>query len=328
MTSHVQIPATIRHAFETNDASYGWAQQMVFALCRFNPANIAFLAGAPDQTRHYVCLCLAALHARPDTAPTLKELADRIASEARRTVLAELWGHDLGSLKVLRQLSSVVFDEEQYVQLAELLIDPVRRQVLSDAGKIYPGILNNIARMSDTHRDTYTNRLISRIGGTTLAFFESGIKILRSDLTIPEIRTRLNAVKNSSELDDLITRLVKDNALPAAPWAGTDSITPISTVASLKATGLRMKNCLATSEKWFEALSGQHVFYYCDGDEPCIVSLQRHSLFGLWFVSSLKGKDNRTPSTRRKEELAAIFAKAGYPTVRLSRYSGMTDFEL
>lgn len=108
-------------------------------------------------------------------------------------------------------------------------------------------------------------------------------------------------------------RLTRDLDLPEVPWDGTANIMPLRTVPALRATGLRLENCLNSLSIWCEALRGVRAFYLVEGDEFCIAALGRHPVFGTWYLYSLAKRRNGTPSPDMTARIVDAFAAAGFP---------------
>ncbi len=310
---HAMIPAAVRAVLRAKKIDYDWAGRIVAAMATLEPRVLALATEAPVATRHYICLCIAALHEHPKSAPPLHELATRIAATPRRDLLEDLWGVDLGAPHVLSRCGKFVFDEASYVVLARLLADPLRRQTLARMTHVTRTAIHNLADVGDDEIACFNPNLLGRWKPDILRFIFAGLAKLRTDLTARQIMERMNAVETDFALKKLVERLLEPLPLPPPPWPGTDMIVPVTTVADLRALGLRMRNCLKSVEMVTAAIAGEQAYYRIEGKEPCIAGLNRQRSFGLWHVGEIKRASNRSPTPARKDEISDIFAKAGFP---------------
>lgn len=290
---------------------YGWAALFVEELCAIAPDLTGLVVKAPAHTRHYVALAIVGAERRGGNWK--RQLAAVIAACPRRQVLADAWGQDLGSTRVLMRLGPDLFAPVTYEALATVMADPARRLALGDVRHATELAIGRIGEAPGPLVSRYRGRLIASFGPRGLAFLIDGIARIRPDLTPVAIRRSLNALKKPSRIDHLLARLARNLTLPEPPWAGTALIKPLRTVPELRATGRRLQNCLGSLAIWTEALSGQRAFYLVEGRELAVVALARHPVFGTWFVHALAKRRNGTPTEGAGAGIIAAFAKAGFP---------------
>ena len=290
---------------------YGWLAPSLARLCKFEPGLVAFVRGAPSHTKHFIGIALtgAKTHANFPHAG----LAAALASTPRRDLLARLWGKDLGSTRAHMRLGREVYERRTYEALAAILADPERRKAYRDLTHPTEKAILRIASVPQTVLAQFRGRLIGAFGGNGLTYIVDGVGRIRPDLMPAAIRQALNCLENPQKIDHLMMRLTRDLDLPEVPWDGTANIMPLRTVPALRATGLRLDNCLNSLSIWCEALRGVRAFYLIEGDELCVAALARHPLFGTWYLHSLARRRNGTPSTETTTRIVDAFAAAGFP---------------
>jgi hypothetical protein len=293
------------------EARYDWAGRPLWQLCQIEPDLTDFLREAPTHTLHYILLAVRGVlkRRRVDDA----WLANNLASRSRRDVLHKIWGFDLGSTRALARLGEGPMAAASYDALATVLSDPGRRRAFGDLCRPTDLAILRIADAPDAVIASTRGRLVGRFGAAGVAFLADGIARIRPDLSHEAILRALNALEKPAKIDNLLTRLTRDLALPEPPWRGSAKITPLRTVRELRAVGLRLENCLNSLAIWSEALGGQRAFYLVEERELCIVALGRHEIFGTWFVHSLAKRRNGMPARDVKRRIVEAFAAAGFP---------------
>jgi hypothetical protein len=289
---------------------YDWAAKPLQRLCAIEPELADFALDAPPHTRHFIAL---ALSGQRQAGLSDRALAEALPSTPRRELLRRIWGADLGSTRVLMRLADEPYEEATYRALAPVLASPQRRAAFSDLRRPTD---RGILRLAEASKDVlcrFRGRLIGEFGTAGLLFLVDGLTRLRPDLGRACIERSLNALERPDRLDHLIMRLTRGLRLPPPPWGGTVTIKPLRTVAELRATGLRLENCLNGLIIWTEALSGQRVFYLAEERELCVVALARHSVFDTWFLHSLAKRRNGVPAIDVKRRIVEAFANAGFP---------------
>lgn len=292
-------------------AVYDWAAKPLRELCRLNPPLADFLLEAPPHTRHYIALALAGRgqSAGLDEA----SLAIALPSSSRRRLLASLWGRDLGSTRILMRLDPNIYEEAIYARLAGILGSAAKRQALADIRQIEDRQIHRIAEASDETIKTYRGRLIGTFGEPGIGFLIDGLLRVRPDLSRQELQAALNRLEKPSRIDRFLSRITRDLPLPPPPWQGTETIRALRSVADLRATGIRLENCLNGLFIWSEALSGQRAFYLVEERELCVVALARHSVFDTWFLHSLAKRRNGIPAPDIRQRIVSVFRDAGFP---------------
>lgn len=288
----------------------GWQAPSLASLCKLEPGLIAFVRDAPSHTKHFIGLALTGAMRHPHFPEAV--LAAALASTPRRDLLARLWGDDLGSTRALMRLGREVYERQTYEALASILADPQRRKAYGDLARPTERAILRIASVPLATLEQFRGRLIGAFGGNGLAYIVEGVGGIRPDLSPAAIRQALNRLENPQKIDHLMMRLARDLDLPAAPWAGTAEIIPLTTVPALRATGLRLENCLNSLSIWCDALRGVRAFYLIEGNELCVAALARHPLFGTWYLHSLAKRRNGTPSPRTVAMIENSFAEAGF----------------
>jgi hypothetical protein len=290
---------------------YGWAALFVDDLCRNNPELIGFVANAPPHTRHYVALAI--IGAQQALEDWLAPLAAMLASRSRRAVLADVWGRDLGSTRLLARLGPKILPPVTYRALVTVCSLPQRRRAFADLIRPSERAIARLAEAPDTVIARYRGRLIGHYGAAGIAFLADGIQRMRPDLSDAQIDDKLNALEKPEKIEHLMTRLSRNLTLPSPPWKGNETITPLTTVQALRAAGLRLENCLNQFCIWNEALTGRRAFYLVEDKQLAVVALARHEVFGTWFVHSLARRRNRSPGAALKARIIEAFAQAGFP---------------
>jgi hypothetical protein len=290
---------------------YGWLAPSVSRLCRLEPDLVAFVRGAPSHTKHFIGLAITGALKHPHFPEAV--LAAALASTPRRDLLARLWGKDLGSTRALMRLDRQVCERRTYEALAAILADPERRNAYGDLPRPTERAILRIAHVPQAILAQFRGRLIGAFGGNGLPYIVEGVGRVRPDLTPAAIRQTLNRLENPQRIDHLMMRLTRDVDLPAVPWSGTADIIPLTTVPALRATGLRLENCLNSLSIWCEALRGVRAFYLVEVDELCVAALARHPLFGTWYLQSIAKRRNGAPSQETNARIVDAFAAAGFP---------------
>lgn len=299
----------------TTDLSYRWAELTVAALIRLEPQHADFFTEAPPATRHYICLCLAALHARPHHALPLSELAKRIATEPRRPMLTQLWGDDLGGLRLFGRLPKSVISEAAYTHLARMLQNPALRSVLHSFPELTANRIENLAHATEVHCRRYAPHSVAMLGVIQLDALVASFRAFRPDLSEAAILIQMRNLRKHDDVERLFAKLVRDLALPEPLWPGSDTIRPIRSITALRQAGRTFQNCLTLPSQWLPALRGDITYYLCAGSIPHIGSVRRHETLPIWHIDEINGvKNAKTPIVAVRAIEASLIAAGYHPS--------------
>lgn len=292
---------------------YDWAAPSLASLSALEPKLLPFLQDAPLHTRHFVMLAVAGFEAQALLPP--ETLAFALAAQPRRQVLGMLFGQDLGTTRVLQNLPDMTFEMSTYLALAEVLASSARRRALRDLKSVSEGAIMRLSTAQERTISTYRGRLIAAFGEVGLDFVRRGLLALCSGSEESQLLTRLNALENPYRLSHLVGRMVRQLMLPDPPWTGTEIVCPLRSVEDLRRAGMRLENCLNSTDVFFEALSGKRAFYLVDTEPRCAVSLIRHPMLGLWYVDAVASRRNGAPPPSVKRRVLGIFQEAGFASL-------------
>jgi hypothetical protein len=96
---------------------------------------------------------------------------------------------------------------------------------------------------------------------------------------------------------------------PPPPWAGSNTLKPVSDGAELVRVSQEFANCLRSFV--LEIISGQTCTYVWQGNIPAVVALRRDPFFG-WVVGSMRGIGNSDLPHALEAEIAEQFSAAGF----------------
>lgn len=293
--------------------SLGWVSYPAAVLSTLDPRAAALIGDASPASRQYLAMALAALDGRSHLAPSLEELAGRIASEPRRGLLQELWGGDLGAPQLLGKLGRRILSAPSYTQIATILLDPRRRMIFAGlTTRITSHTLRRILETPDNVLDVFRPSLIANVGGPALHYLLRGLSALRPDLAQADLINRINrSAGRGRALASLINRVVAGAAAPEPPWEGNSSIVPLRTLIELKQTAYEFRNCLDDQAIVIRLHLGDVAYYLCKTSAPCIVELTRHRLLRFWRLGAIKGYKNKAVTAAAIREIESAFIKQG-----------------
>jgi hypothetical protein len=303
--------------------AYRWACPVVERMIRHRPPIAADLLQADAATKHFVALAIRGweLH-QGGCEQALRQLSDDLFSRPRPAVLAKIWGVGLGKLGFLKRLPGRVLPRRYYDHLVAAWSDPRGRRLLSQCARISPGEIEAIA-LFDQPLQAASARAIGKIGAELSDYVMAVIRRHRPDLDDAGLAAALHELKRAEDLADWLRNVLRHAELPPPPWAGTETIVPLRTVAAIDATGLEFRNCLRGEDWWISAVLGQRCFFRVGGrDGPAIVSIAFDPLLAGWRIETYRGPANALlkPSTERR--LLEAFAAEGiryfgdYPRAR------------
>jgi hypothetical protein len=223
----------------------------------------------------------------------LRQLADDIFSRPRSVVLAELWGTSFGKLSFLKRLPGRVLLRRQYDRLVAIVLDPKRRDLLFHCTTISPAELDIISFFDQPTLAAASLRRVSKIGAELFDYVMAVVRRHRPEIDDADLLTLLRELGRSDDLSIWVRRVLRNAGLPPPPWAGTQTITPLRTVAEIQATGIELRNCLFDDDQSLAAVLGQCCYYRVSGRHgPAVVSVVCDALLGAWRIESYRGPAN------------------------------------
>jgi hypothetical protein len=293
--------------------AYRWAHPAIEQMvCYRPPAALDFLQ-ADSTTKHFVALAVRGWETHQNRSERmLQRLAGDIFSRPRPTVLAELWGTGFGKLTFLKRLPGRVLPRRQYDELIRTLLDPQQRQLLRDCSKISSGELAIIAHYNEPILAAASLRKVSKIGADLFDYVLAVLRQHRPDLDDIGLVAVLRDLGRTESLSAWLRRVLRHAGLPLPPWDGTETISPLRTVAEIHVTGVELRNCLFDDDRSISAVLGQCCYYRVSGRYgPAVVSVAFDPLLGGWRVESYRGAANAPLKPAAERHILEAFAAVG-----------------
>jgi hypothetical protein len=242
----------------------------------------------------------------------LRQLSGDIFSRPRPTVLAGLWGIGFGKLSFLKRLPGRVLPRRQYDELVTALLDPRLRPLLQQCSKISAAELAIIAHFDQPIVAAASLPIISKIGTELFDYVVGVLRRHRPDLDDLGLVAVLRELRRTEDLSAWLRRVLRHADLPAPPWDGSETISPLRTVAEIHVTGVEMRNCLFDDDRSLSAVLGQCCYYRISGRYgPAVVSVAHDALLGTWRIQSYRGPANATVKPAAERFILEAFAAVG-----------------
>jgi len=293
--------------------AYRWAHPAIRQMVCYRPLAALDFLQADSTTKHFVALAVRGWEAHRDRSErVLRQLAGDIFSRPRSTVLSELWGTRFGKLGFLKRLPGRVLPRRQYDELIRTLLDPQLRQLLHECSKISPKELAIIAHYNEPILAAASLRKVSRIGVDLFDYVLAVLRRHRPDLDDISLVAVLRELGQTESLSAWLRRVLRHAGLPAPPWDGTETITPLRTVAEIHVTGVELRNCLFDDDRSISAVLGQCCYYRVSGRYgPAVVSIVFDALLGGWRIEAYRGPANARLKPAAERRILEAFAAAG-----------------
>jgi hypothetical protein len=291
-------------------ASYGWAQPIVRRLCEFDTRNIRFCLEADRPTLHFIGLAIRGWARAGAGRCDLKTLACSLTSQKRRSLLAALWGQDLGSPGLLSRCRGRLWPMVRYDDLAAVLADPERRRVLARLQKLRSKDIVVLAGASADLLQTQALAFLLRHGLTAASYV--GVGLARRGFS-GDPDAVLECATQDRVLDVVLAALI-DEPLPAPPWPGTPAIRPMVTLREVTAAGASLRNCLTRPEIALRVLGGDLALYSVETTRgPACASLKLDRVLASWRLNELRLAGNRALAPATARSIRGAFEAAGFP---------------
>jgi hypothetical protein len=294
---------------------YGWAQASVRVLCELRAKNIALCLSAEPVDRMYVVLAIRGWeHRKHDVS--FERLAHDIARIPRRTLLSELWGKDLGSLKLLARCSAREWSRTVIDQLADALATQNSRAFLARQPKISAKTVKLLLQAKQRPCSPARLEAYGHLGSTFVDYLLLGLKHRRPDLADDLAIAAIKGVRERYQLVERVHALLLDVSLPEPPWPGRSWISPLQTLRAVKQTGQLFANCLIDPDYGLRALAGGIALYVASVEQASYcICIKRDRVLESWRVDEIKGVGNRKPGPRHRRIITAELLTAGFPAI-------------
>lgn len=292
--------------------AYRWVHPAVQQIIDYCPAGARDFLEADGPTRHFVALAVRGWEVRQArSARALRELAEQIFSRPRPLVLAHLWGTGFGKLSLLKRLPGRVLPRCRYDQFAAILLDLPRRQLLAQCAKVSVRELDLVAYF-DQPTLAASLRRVSKIGGPLLDYIIAVTRRHRPDLDNRGLLSLLHELGRAEDVSTWLRRVLRHADLPPPPWDGTETITPLRTVAEIQMIGVELQNCLFDEDRSLTAVLGECCYYRVSGRYgPAVVAVVVDALLGAWRIESYRGPANAPVKPAAARHIVETFAAAG-----------------
>jgi len=233
----------------------------------------------------------------------------RLSRASGRDLLAEAYGQaPAGMVRALGRLGPVAQPPDVYRGVAAVLVDGdpgaklIRHAASLDEGFVrvlwtLPKSLRRKPIVDYCHvgEARFLNWLVRAAG-----YGETELP--------PSLLAQLQSRRGRHGPADVIQAFLAPENFAAPPFAAPAPLTPIASLAQLRAAAKRFRNCLEHYGE--EAMSGARSFYVWDGSEPAVVGLSKVGDLG-WRVGEIAGVDNADVSAATRAAIADALAPFG-----------------
>ena len=254
---------------------------------------------ATSERRHLVCLALSRIEGQLDAALASAALAVSYRGALKRLVP----GAPDGLGRALQRLGEVAWPAEDYRRLLDILCQPETCKLVRHAEAISPEWIGGLAALTPTlHRAG-----LGRAGLTpaqVAVLHELYIALVARDgLDAAEAAARCWA--SDTDLAEIFVRAERSirRPNPRPPFADTDRLRGLRSLAQIDEAGGRYKNCLATLNYTGDP---DYAYYEWVGEPAVMIELYDDRLFGwsLWQASCVENKP--VPAATRHEITFAL----------------------
>jgi hypothetical protein len=292
-----------------------WTHPLLRRACAIEPANVQLALDASPTTRHYVALAARGFERSRGDAAAFAAFAHDLAFRKRRSLLAALFGADLGDPALLRKAGSRLWSRQAYDRFVRIASQPDQRAVLARLPRLSPTLLARLESAPPIARHAAAMPLVQALGAPTLAYLIAALRALRPDLEERAIVYRLSRAIAHDGKETCVLRLLGGRTLPPPPWPGTADARPMQTLQDLAAAGRDFRNCLGSLGAAVEASLGIRAFYRLDRPIRAVVALRHDALLGRWRIDEALAPGNRPLSPARRKAVLAPFVTAGFADV-------------
>ena len=298
--------------------AYRWAHPVIEQMVRYRPATALDFLQADSTTKHFVALAVRGWEAHQHRSErVLRRLSGGIFSRPRPIVLAELWGTGFGKLNFLKRLPGRVLTRRQYDDLVTALLDPRHRHLLHQCPKISPNELAIIVHFDEPILAAASMPVVSKLGAELFEYIIAVVRRHRPDLDDIGLVTALRELGRADDLSAWLRKVLRHADLPPPPWDGTETITPLRTVAEIHTTGVELRNCLFGDDQSLSAVLGQCCYYRVNGRHgPAVVSVAFDPLLGGWRLELLPWPCQRAAQAGRRTTSPRGLCRGRHPVLR------------
>jgi hypothetical protein len=282
-------------------------------MVSYRPSVALDFLRADAATKHFVALAVRGWEAHQGRSErVLWQLSGDIFSRPRPVALAELWGIGFGKLSVLKRLPGRVLSRRRYDDLVTALLDPQLRHLLQQCSKITPEELAIVAHFNEPILAAASLWKVSKIGAELFDYVIAVLRQHRPDLGDIGLVAILRELGPTDGLSPWLRRVLRHADLPPPPWEGTETITPLRTVAEIHVTGVELRNCLFGDDRSLSAVLGECCYYRVGGRYgPAVVSVAFDALLGAWRIESYRGPANARLKPAAERHILEAFAAVG-----------------
>ncbi|MFT3810550.1 MAG: hypothetical protein QM698_11585 [Micropepsaceae bacterium] len=239
-------------------------------------------------------------------------LGDALALWPLKRLAPDIFGAPLPGLRrALGRIGPFPMRTGFYRLLAHALACRLRRKLVFHAPQVSSTLLALLDLLPDA---ALSGKVLGWDHGDTdaLAHIRSAVKTIRRELDAAHAAKAwraLAALENLYRLDDWLHEHLADATFPPPPWAGTATITPLTTFGALRGIAKAFRNCLW--ERRADNISGSTHAYLCREAGIEAVAAISCDRFGGWQLSEIKGAGNRALPPEALDYIADQFAMAG-----------------
>ena len=293
---------------------FGWLTPYMRRIFERDPAWATRCFNMSRADWHYVALMMALMHERLDDEDALFWLADRLFSEKRTRLLAEI-NADVPrrAFNLLPKMSGRIWRPAVYRRLCEMMTQHNCAAWLSHTKRISRRHVMALWRLPDSYRHpAVISRATSKRWRETLhelCFAIDCVRRIRKDMTLAQILKSLETKKKLSPERWVVDHYRQLN-FPEAPWAGTDYLRPLITFDDLQRSALEFKNCIRTYLK--AVLRGTSYFYRYEKNGKGVAIAEITLLPGIgWTLNDVLGPDNDEVKPGVLREVEKLFSQGG-----------------
>lgn len=220
--------------------------------------------------------------------PSLEQLAVAILRMKPRKLILGLAGACPDGLPgCLSKLPAQLMRNDDYLLLFDLLREPRAARVLWHVGRITPDLLALLHRLDPILRvRSFTAYLKTPKAVAGIEYLVAIVLKLDPGLDRVAVLRSLATVTSSQSLETWFTHWLSRSPFPTPPWAGNETLRPLTSAAELFSVALSFRNCL--KGRLCNVLGGT-AYYYVRTEPPSVVVELIKDPLGLWVLGTIEG---------------------------------------
>ncbi len=294
---------------------FGWLTPHLLPALRANPERLDDYLALTRADWHYVGLIVALMGENRACPDHFAAVERDLLWRSRREMLADVApGVPPSLIKLLPKLRGALWRPPSYERLADLSQSPDGLKALRSRPSVSRRFVRTLHKLPPMLRQEALLRQITEKGDVErLSFAVDVVCRVRTDLTRDEVIRSLAHLKGT-KFKQWVGRHYQKAPFPAAPWDGTDDLTPVRDYRALKKLALEFDNCVR--DYHLDVLEGRSYFYrFAPANRPlATVELQAFPRIG-WIVGDIEGVENETVPNATRAGIQSAFSTAGIPSM-------------